>query len=127
MAKFAGYEDPRQLGEDFNRRTLGDERWERLPEATKELMRAEGAAFRADAGCQREVLFEPTDITAPLVIGAGSVTWEPHVGAWKRLAERAGAEYLEFEGAGHHAHIGFPDAFVAVLRRAVELAQPAVG
>ena len=48
------YADTLQLGEDINRMILGTERWEQLRESTRDMLRSEGAAFRADMTSQRE-------------------------------------------------------------------------
>jgi pimeloyl-ACP methyl ester carboxylesterase len=69
---WAAYPDAAQLGEDFNRTILGDERWDGLRESTKELLRAEGAAFRADMAFQAEPFLELDQIKVPFLVGGGT-------------------------------------------------------
>ena len=62
--------DPAGAAERFMRRLIGDARWERLPQATREARRAEGPALRRRAGatCSREAPWSPERIARP---GAG--------------------------------------------------------
>lgn len=121
---FAATTDTEALGEAFNRKILGDERWESLRPSTQAMLRAEGAAFRVDMAAETTAPFSFTDIRCPCVIGYGSATGSGHEGGAITLAEVLGADLLRFEGADHFAPISRPDAFAAVARRAVALACP---
>ena len=120
---WASYADPHQLGEEFNRSILGDDRWERLRERTKELLRAEGVAFRADMACQREPFLELDHLKVPFLVGCGTVAPSPEfLDAPRRLAERTGAELFVADHADHFAHTNHPEAWVELVRRTVALA-----
>ncbi|MGD9795456.1 MAG: alpha/beta fold hydrolase [Acidimicrobiia bacterium] len=122
-AEHAMFCDAELLGETFNRLILGDERWESLPERTRDLLRAEGRQFRADMTCQLVKLFDLDDLTVPFLVGYGDQT--PPFGqiATSRLAERMGAEVFVGEGADHFAHTGSPAVWAELVRRTVALAE----
>jgi pimeloyl-ACP methyl ester carboxylesterase len=121
---WALYTDPDALGEDFNRLILGDERWEQISPRTQELLRAEGTAFRADMSSQFEPYMDLDQLKVPFVVGCGTAAPDPRFQvANRRLAERADAELLVVEGADHFAHTNHPNAWVALVRRTVELAE----
>ena len=120
---WALYTDPESLGEDFNRWILGDERWEQISSRTQDLLRAEGAAFRADMSSQFEPYMDLDQLKVPFVVGCGTEAPDPRFrAAHRRLAERANAALLVVEGADHFAHTNHPGAWVALVRTAVELA-----
>jgi pimeloyl-ACP methyl ester carboxylesterase len=117
---WASFADPGELGEAFNRMILGDERWEQLRPPTRELLRAEGAAFRADMACQDEPFMDLDQIKAPTVVGRGTVAPYPALlEAHDLLAAHLGAELLVVEGADHFAHTNHPEAWVELVRRTV--------
>jgi pimeloyl-ACP methyl ester carboxylesterase len=125
---WARYDDPLQLGEDMNRSILGDDRWEELRDATREMLRNEGAAFRADMASQAAPLFDPDVLEVPIVVGWGTEAPEQFIAANRRLAERVGAEQYVADGADHFAHLGHPDAWAGLVRRTVDVAlRSAVG
>ncbi|MDO8389761.1 MAG: alpha/beta hydrolase [Actinomycetota bacterium] len=122
--KYARYHDPYQLGEDFNRNILGDERWEALPARTRELLRAEGVAFRADMSSQEFPFMEVERLRVPVVIGVG--TEHPHAEfarCNRETARRTNAELYVGEGADHFAHLGNPAVWVGLVRQTVALAR----
>jgi pimeloyl-ACP methyl ester carboxylesterase len=120
---FAEAVDPDQAGEDFGRMIMGTARWEGLRPETRALFRAEGRALRADTRWQLEHVFDPLEVSVPVVIGSGTSAWdEIHRLSHSRLAERIGAEHLVVEGADHQAHLGRPAAWAGLVRRAIELA-----
>jgi pimeloyl-ACP methyl ester carboxylesterase len=124
-ATFSMYSDTEQLGEDFNRTILGDERWESLPERTRSLLRSEGQAFRADMTSQLVPLFDLDDLNdlkIPMVVGSGALTHELALAGTRRLAERANAEYYLAERADHFAHTTNPSAWAELVRRTVAAA-----
>jgi pimeloyl-ACP methyl ester carboxylesterase len=123
--EWADHPNPAALAEEFNRSILGDERWNGLRVATREMLRAEGAAFRADMASQGAPYFELASLSVPIIIGCGTEAHEepfrqhPH----RRLAERIGAPLFVAEGADHFAHTNHPEAWVELVRRAVALAE----
>ena len=120
---WAMYTDTMQLGEDFNRQILGDERWDQLRDGTRQMLRAEGAAFRADMASQRVPFFELDQLKVPLLVGCGTVHADAQFSdAHRRLAERADAELFVAEGADHFAHTNHPAAWVELVHRTVALA-----
>lgn len=118
--------DPAQLAEDFNRRIFGDERWELLRDGTKELLRAEGVAFRTDMRSQYDPFFEPADLAhlaVPFIVGCGTVAPDRrYLDAHRRTAEHTGGELFVAEGADHSAHLNQPSAWIELVRRTVALA-----
>jgi pimeloyl-ACP methyl ester carboxylesterase len=114
--------DSAWLGESFNRQLIGEDRWEALPERTRHMLRAEGAAFRADLLSQERPPYDVADLRSPMVVGAGTVGPDWMVEGCRRLAERTGGEFLLVEGATHVAHTHHPEVWAQVVRRAVALA-----
>lgn len=120
---WARYDDPYQLGEDVNRGILGDERWNGLRDTTKEMLRAEGVAFRADMACQAEPFFELDHLKVPLLVGCGTVAPEQrYTEAHQRLAQRTGAELFVGDGADHFSHTNHPEVWASFVRATVDLA-----
>ncbi len=123
---WATAEDAFALGESMNRAILGDERWEQLRDTTKEMLRAEGLAFRTDMRGQLEPYFELDHLKVPFLVGCGTQAHSSEFAdAHRRLAERTGGELLVCEGADHYAHTNHPEAWVSFVRATVALAQAA--
>jgi pimeloyl-ACP methyl ester carboxylesterase len=112
---------PRDLGEQFNRSLIGEDRWNQLPERTRELLRAEGASFHADLASQVQAPFHVADVKCPMVVGAGTDTEEWLLDAYRELARVTHAEYFVTEGANHVAHTHFPEVWAELVRRTVAL------
>jgi len=110
-------EGPAAAAEDFMRRMIGNERWERLPPSTKEARRAEGPALLAELVAMRSLDEPPYDLAAiaqPIVSGYGTRSLPHHIDAAKRLATNArDAELVVIEGAFHGAHYSHPKEFAA--------------
>ena len=119
---FAATSDTRALGESFNRGILGDERWDGLPERTKEMLRDEGAAFRADMRAELTAPFEFADVKCPVVVGYGTATSTGHAEGARRLAAIMGADLYEVPGADHFAPLTSPAAWAMLVRKAIALA-----
>jgi pimeloyl-ACP methyl ester carboxylesterase len=114
--------DPGQVAERFFRRMVGDSAWDRLPEATKEARRADGAALAAEIAAIRvtEAPFDVTTLTVPVVFGRGSDSLPHHrASADWLVANVAGSELVEIEGAAHGAHLTHPDGFARFVRAAM--------
>ena len=125
---WATSEDAFALGESMNRGILGDERWEQLRDSTKELLRAEGLAFRTDMIGQLEPYLEFDHLKVPFLVGCGTQSYDARfVDANKRLAERTCGELLVCEGASHYAHTNNPEAWVGFVRATVALAHRSAG
>jgi pimeloyl-ACP methyl ester carboxylesterase len=122
-ARFGAAGDSRALGEEFNRGILGDDRWERLPERTKEMLRNEGAAFQTDMVAELVAPYDFGDLKTPTVVGYGTATGTGHAEGARRLAALIGAELYEVDGADHFAPMSDPPAWATMVRRAVALAE----
>lgn len=123
-------DDPDDEVEQFIRRMLGDDAWERLPEPLRAARRAEGPALAEDLrGLRGPAPFDVTGLAVPAVFGRGGARSSPHhreVVGW--LVEHVeGAELVEIEGAGHGAHLSHPDAFATLVRTTVGRAVPSTG
>jgi len=75
-----------------------------------------------------EAPFDVTTLAVPVVCGRGENSAPRHRESVGWLVEHIpGAELVEIAGAGHGAHLSHPDAFAAMVRRAVtraDLAAP---
>ncbi|MBW3668504.1 MAG: alpha/beta hydrolase [Actinobacteria bacterium] len=113
--------DAARAAEVFMRRMIGDQRWQRLPERTKEARRREGVALLADlAGLRAGRPFDPADVRVPVVVGVGSES-RPHQkdAAPRLVASLPDAELVVIEGASHGAHLSHPAEFAGLARRAL--------
>ncbi|MEO6317823.1 MAG: alpha/beta hydrolase [Acidimicrobiales bacterium] len=112
--------------ERFMRRMIGDDRWESLPERTKEQRRQEGPALVAELRSIRSPApspYDPAKITMPAVIGHGTRSRPHHQEAAGRLADvLPQGELVVIDGADHGVHLSDPAAFANLIRRAIHLA-----
>lgn len=123
----AGAPEPEEAAESFMRRMIGDARWDRLPQRTRDLRRSEGAALVAEMSSLHAdgAPFDPARISVPTVIARGERSLPHHRRSAEELAAVVpGAELVDVEGAGHDAHLSRPDAFAGCVRRALERARP---
>jgi pimeloyl-ACP methyl ester carboxylesterase len=106
-------EDLGDVAEAFMRGMLGDERWERLPPATRTARRAEGRVLVGEMSSVRNVApWDPSQITVPVVIGRGSRARPHHFAGMERLAQSLpDAQLVTLEGCHHAAHTAAPDQF----------------
>lgn len=110
--------------ERFFRRMVGNTAWDRLPEAEKAARRADGPALAAELDAIRitEAPFDVTTMAIPSLCARGENSAPRHRESVAWLVEHMpGAELVEFAGAAHGAHLTHPDAFAAMVRRAVAL------
>jgi pimeloyl-ACP methyl ester carboxylesterase len=110
--------------ERFFRRMVGNTAWERLPDAEKAARRADGPALAAELDAIRitEAPFDVTTMAIPSLCGRGENSPPRHRQSVAWLVEHMpGSELVEFAGAAHGAHLTHPDAFAAMVRRAVAL------
>jgi pimeloyl-ACP methyl ester carboxylesterase len=108
--------EPAQAAERFMRRLLGDERWERLPAATRDARRAEGPALVAELADLREhVPWSPDRIAAPVLAMRGEHGQEHHRLAMEAMYEWFGCEVVVVPGARHFGPNTHPDEVGAVV------------
>jgi pimeloyl-ACP methyl ester carboxylesterase len=114
-------QSPEDAAEAFMRRVVGDRVWSRLPRATKDARRSEGATLVAEMESIRGTApFEASDVPVPVVAGCGAVSEHRHRDSARRLAEAVpGAELMVIEGASHGAHLSHPQEFAGFVRRVV--------
>ena len=113
------FTNSRELGEYMNRRMIGDERWNALPERTRDLLQIEGAAFHADLACQLAPLFDIMNIKAPMVVGCGTDGNGPGSEASRHLAELLGAELFVGQGADHFAHTNHAEVWAKLVKATI--------
>lgn len=117
-----GDEEPAAAAERFFRRMVGDRAWDRLSEDEKADRRADGPALAAELGAIR-VAHPPFDVgvlRVPVVYGRGADSLPHHRRAVAWLVEHTPqGDLFEIPGARHGAHLTHPDAFAAMVRRAL--------
>ncbi|MEZ5256027.1 MAG: alpha/beta hydrolase [Ilumatobacteraceae bacterium] len=108
---------PQDAAEAFMRRLIGDERWEGLPERTREQRRAEGPALLTElADLRAHRPWTAAGVRCPVVVGVSERAWAHHrQGTAAVAAEIAGAELVELAGCGHDAHASVPKEFATLL------------
>lgn len=122
--------DPAAVGADaaerFMRRMVGDARWERLPQRTRDQRRAEGPALVAELRSIRDASnppYLPALLGVPVVAAHGSDSSGHHRRTAVELAEQAPqGELVVVDGARHGVHLTHPAALASLARRAVERA-----
>ena len=114
---------PEAAAEQFMRRMIGDDRWERLSPPTRESRRAEGRALVAELSSMRHATAAPYDLATirpPVVAGYGTEGRPYHRQASEVLASQAEhGELFVIEGAGHDAQNRRPADFAQFVDRAV--------
>lgn len=125
-AAMVGETDAADAAERFMRRMIGDERWDGLPEHTREQRRAEGPALVAELRSIRApspAPYVPEQLTVPVVAAHGTTSAPHHQETARVLAARAPlAELAVVEGAGHGVHLTHPAALADLVLRALSLA-----
>ena len=114
-------DDPADISERFMRRMIGDERWERLPAATRASRRAEGPALVGEiVDLGRTAPYDPSVITVPVVAARGENGAEHHRQSTELLfSTLPNPTMVTINEAGHGAHTTHPDEFAAIVRLAV--------
>ena len=97
---------PEKGAEAFMIRMIGQERWDALPDRTKQARRREGRALVEELSSLRTgPPWRPDAISCPVIVGRGSRGAVHHQEGAQWIAEHvAGAQLRILEGAGHGAH-----------------------
>jgi pimeloyl-ACP methyl ester carboxylesterase len=114
--------DPQEAAERFMRRLIGDERWERLPEATRTARRAEGPAMVGELAELRErPAWSGESIDVPVLALYGE-HGKPHHqrGAETIAAMIPGALVERIDGAAHFGPNTHPDLVAERVRAFVD-------
>lgn len=112
---------PEEAAERFLRRFIGDERWNRLPERTREARRAEGVVLVEELASLRAGRpYEFSLVSCPAVIGVGTRAAEHMQRGSRLLADEIGSlPLVVLDGAHHNAHSSRPQEFADLLVRPV--------
>jgi len=120
-------EDPAVVAENFMRRMIGDQRWEELPDKTRDVRRSEGPALIGELSDLRTSRpWDGADVHCPVVLSHGSRGADHH----KRGMSQAAAELdrsllVVMDECGHGAPNSHPDRFRAeIVEPALALAGP---
>lgn len=111
------------VAERFLRRMISDATWEILPERTKALRRAEGAAFILELGqlVDEAVRFDLDAIRTDVVAGISSRPSSHHQLGLARLATATCATTYCVRNSRHGAHLTSPDALAEVLGQQLKI------
>lgn len=109
--------DPEAAAEAFMRRLIGDERWERLPAATRAGRCAEGAAMMGElTDLRRAAPWAAGDIVCPVLAIGGEHGRPHHQRGMQHLAEMLETgTYHCVPGAGHGAPNTHPGELATLL------------
>lgn len=112
-AAVASADAPEEAAEKFMRRMVGDERWEALPERTRETRRIEGATMvgeLADLRVHRP--WDAVDVHVPVVAAYGEHASPHHRHGMAYVADHIdGARLVELPGCRHDAPLSHPATF----------------
>ena len=102
-----------EAAELFMRRLIGDRRWEELPERTRAVRRAEGAALVGElTDLRANRPWHADQIGIPVIVGCGTKGAEHHQTGMARMAEIVpGATLVRLEGCRHDAPTSHPAEF----------------
>ena len=110
--------------ERFMRRMVGDERWEELPQRTRDQRRAEGPALVAELRSIRPPApppYDPSELEVPVLAAHGSESRPHHQRTARVLAESAPLGELHVvDGASHGVHLTHPGAVADLVRSALQ-------
>jgi pimeloyl-ACP methyl ester carboxylesterase len=117
---------PREAAEAFMRRILGAQRWEALPERSKEMRRAEGVAMVEElADLRRNQPWVAEHITAPVITSFGSLGAPHHRDGMKYAAKLLNCPVVELPDCRHDAPLSHPDLFrSAIVDPLIEVVGP---
>lgn len=105
--------DPAEAAERFMRRMIGDERWEGLPERTRETRRREGAPMVGELTDLREhVPWTADRVGVPVLVGYGTLGAQHHKMGMQHMADTlADATLIELPDCRHDAPLSHPALF----------------
>jgi len=111
--------EPEEAAERFLRRLIGDERWEGLPEGTREARRREGPAMVGELTDLRDrPPWSAAEIAVPVVAAFGSRGAAHHRHGMQVVADSiAGAVLVELEDCRHDAPLSHPGLFCDLVVR----------
>lgn len=109
-------DDPAEAAERFMRRLIGDDRWARLPPATRDARRAEGPALVGELSDLREhEPWEPGRIAAPVLPLFGERSLEHHRRSAELMGTWFGRAAVAIAGAKHFGVNTHPDEVGALV------------
>lgn len=109
--------DSGDAAEAFMRRLIGDERWERLPDSTRDGRRSEGAAMMGElTDLRRAAPWQADRIGCPVLAVSGELGRPHHQRGMRLLAEMLRrADHVQLDDAGHGAPNTHPGELASVL------------
>lgn len=112
----AWQDQPEEAAERFMRRLVGDERWERLPPATRKARRAEGAAMVGEmVDLRRGPPWDPARIGARVLVVRGERAAPHHQDGADEMARMLNARVAVVAGARHFGPNTHPDDVAALV------------
>lgn len=120
----SAHEDPAQFAEDFFRRLVGPDAWERLSDQAKAERRADGPALVAELTSLRSepAPFDAAMLRVPAVIGRGERSvWHHRRGAEELHDTIRGSAVVDIAGAAHGAHLSHPGAFAELVEHLLSM------
>ena len=107
---------PREAAEAFMRRILGAQRWEALPERSKEMRRSEGVAMVEElADLRRNQPWVAEHVTAPVITSFGSLGAPHHRDGMRYAATLLNCPAVELPDCRHDAPLSHPDLFRSAI------------
>ena len=107
---------PREAAERFMRRILGDQRWEALPERSKDVRRSEGVAMVEElADLRRHQPWVPEHIVTPVITAFGGLGAPHHRDGMRHAAALLGCPVVELPDCRHDAPLSHPELFRALV------------
>jgi pimeloyl-ACP methyl ester carboxylesterase len=104
VAVAAAPRDPGQAAEVFMRRMIGSDRWDALPERTRETRRAEGQAMVGElSDLRRGPAWNPARITCPVVVSFGGNGAAHHRRGMTHASEILACPVVELDDCRHDA------------------------
>lgn len=112
-AAVASAADPEAAAEKFMRRMVGDDRWEALPERTRQTRRIEGATMVGELADLREHQpWAAADVHVPVITSYGEHASPHHRHGMAHVAGQIdGARLVELPGCRHDAPLSHPALF----------------
>ena len=107
---------PREAAERFMRRILGEQRWEALPERSKQMRRDEGLAMVEElADLRRNQPWIAENIKVPVIMSYGSLGAPHHRDGMRHAAELLHCPVVELPDCRHDAPLSHPDLFRSLV------------